>query len=101
MTRILFERSGGFMGRTTNLVLNLEDLPEQEARELRRLVEQADFFHLDEDLAPSPARDDYSYRITVETDEGERTIRVRDASAPEGLRPLLQELSRRARLQRK
>jgi hypothetical protein len=98
--RIQFERSGGFMGRTVNLAVDLDDLPAGEAEALRRLVEQADFSGLNKDLAPTQARDDFQYRITVETEKGEHTVRVSDASAPESLRPLLEELSRRARTQR-
>ncbi|MGE5249437.1 MAG: protealysin inhibitor emfourin [Bacteroidota bacterium] len=95
--RISFERTGGFMGRTIGLDLDLGDLPPDQADELRRLVDEANFLHLQEDFAPGPARDDYSYRITVETDTIRHTVRVSDSTAPDSLRPLLQELSKQAR----
>lgn len=99
--RIVFEQTGGFMGRTVSLTLDLSDLPEEQAIAIRSLLQEAHFLELDQDLAPRPARDDYSYRITVETASAEHTVRVSDANAPANLRPLLQELSKRARSQRK
>ncbi|HEY6074580.1 MAG TPA: protealysin inhibitor emfourin [Anaerolineales bacterium] len=99
--RIVFEQTGGFMGRTVNLTVDLSDLPAAQADQLRSLLQEAHFIELDKDLAPLPVRDDYSYRITVETESAEHTIRVSDASAPSDLRPLIQELSRLARSQRK
>jgi len=49
--RILFEQTGGFMGRTVDLNLDLKDLPEDQAETLRQLLEQANFFGLEENLA--------------------------------------------------
>jgi hypothetical protein len=101
MMRIVFEQSGGFMGRTVNLTLDLSDLPDDQATALRSLLQEANFLDLDREMAPRPARDDYSYRITVETESLEHTVRVSDANTPSNLRPLIQELSKRARSQRK
>ena len=95
--RIQFEQTGGFMGRTVDLDLDLDELPEDQAEQIRGLVDGANFIHLDEDLSERPTPDAFSYRITVETDRESHTVRVGDASAPDSLRPLIQELSRRAR----
>lgn len=99
--RIVFEQSGGFMGRTVNLTLDLSELPPDQASALRVLLQDAHFLDLDQDLAPRPMRDSFSYRITVETENAEHTIRVNDANAPSNLRPLIQELSKRARTRAK
>ncbi len=99
--RIVFEQSGGFMGRTVNLTLDLGELPPEQASVLRNLLQEAHFLELDQDLAPRPMRDSFSYRITVETESAEHTIRVNDANAPSSLRPLIQELSKRARTRSK
>ncbi len=99
--RIVFEQSGGFMGRTVNLVLDLDDLPPEQVSMIRELLQEAHFLDLDQDLAPRPARDTYSYRITVETENFEHTVRVNDTSVPSNLRPLIQELSKRTRARSK
>ena len=95
--RIVFEQTGGFMGRTVNLVIDLNELPPEQASMIRDLLQEAHFLDLDQDLAPRPMRDAFNYRITVETESAEHTVRVNDANAPSNLRPLIQELAKRAR----
>jgi hypothetical protein len=99
--RITFERTGGFMGRKVNLTLNLDDLPADQAGTLRRLLNEANFFTLSEDPPTRPVPDGFKYTITVEAGTVKHTVRTSDTSAPEELRPLLQELSQKARTQRK
>jgi hypothetical protein len=97
MKKIEFERSGGLMGRKVSLSLDLDDLPPDQAGTLNRLLDEADFFNLTEVPAKPPAPDSFTYIITVTTDTGKRTIRTTDTTAPSGLRPLITELSARAR----
>ena len=99
--RILFERTGGFMGRSISLTIELDDLPLDQAATLRRLVDEANFFTLTETPPTRPNPDGFQYTITVEAEKVKRTIHTSDTSAPEELRPLLQELSQRARPQHK
>ncbi|MEY2819368.1 MAG: hypothetical protein RL275_2831, partial [Chloroflexota bacterium] len=37
MTRIIFEQTGGVMGRRVSLSLNLDDLPQAEAKSLKKI----------------------------------------------------------------
>jgi hypothetical protein len=97
MMKIIFERSGGFMGRNVKLELDLADLPPDQAEILKRLVEESDFFSLTESLPKAPAPDGFTYTITVITTKIRHTVNTADTSAPEVLRPLLDELSTRAR----
>lgn len=97
MMKIEFERSGGFMGRTVKLSLDLDQLPSDQAQTLRLLVDQADFFNLPADSPAPPMPDSFSYTITVTTDTITHTVRTSDAAAPEKLRSLLMDLSARAR----
>jgi hypothetical protein len=97
----MFEQTGGFMGRRIDVTVNLEELPPDQASALHNMVEQANFRELGEDLAPRPARDDFHYRVTVETETWQHTVRVTDTNAPQELRPLLQELSKLARLRKR
>lgn len=95
--RITFERSGGLMGLKSNLTIDLHELPSDQAEVLRGLVDQADFFNLLENPPARSIPDGFQYTITVETGLSSHTVHTSDTSSPEELKPLLQELSRRAR----
>ena len=99
--QIIFERSGGIMGLKSALTLDWKELPPDQAETLRRLLDEAHFFTLTADPPAQPAPDGFQYTITVETKVVKHTVHVSDTTVPEELRPLLQELSQRARLQRR
>jgi hypothetical protein len=99
--RIIFDRTGGFMGLKSSLTVDLTDLPLDQAETLSRLVDEAHFFTLTENPSISPHPDGFQYTITVEADTTTHTLHTSDTSAPEELRPLLQELTQMARSQRK
>jgi hypothetical protein len=100
VTKILYERTGGFMGRKISMTIDLEDLPDEQAEMLAGLLDDADFFKLPADLTKAAMPDSFTYQITVSSEKGEHSVRVGDATAPDDLRPLLDELSRQARMQR-
>lgn len=101
MTRILFERTGGFMGRKVRLDLDLDELPAPQAGTLKRLLDQVGFSTLEAVYpAPSSARDVFTYLITVESEGSQYTVQATDLSMPDSLRPLVEELSRLARTSR-
>jgi hypothetical protein len=95
--RISYERSGGFMGRKLNFSVDLDELPKDQAETLNRLLQQADFFNLPENIISKPVPDEFTYIITVETATQSHRVRVSDTSMTDPLRPLFDELSRRAR----
>ncbi len=99
--RITFERSGGFMGLKSSVVIDLNELPLDQAGTLRRLLDEAHFLTLPENPPTHPNPDGYQYAITVETSTITHTVHTSDVNAPSELRPLLEELSQRARSQRK
>jgi hypothetical protein len=100
MTKIFFERTGGFMGRKVSLAIDMADLPEDQANLLDDLVNDADFFQLPADLTQPAMPDAFTYNITISSEERQHSVRVSDTTAPDDLRPLLEELSRQARMQR-
>jgi len=100
MTKIYFERTGGFMGRKVSVTIDMDDLPDEQAELLDDLMDDADFFDLPADLTKPTLPDAFTYNITVSSDEKQHSVRVSDATAPDDLRPLLEELSRQARMQR-
>ena len=93
MTKIAFERSGGFLGQNIDLNLDLDTLPASEALNLIHLVQQADFFTLPEDSVATTSADEFVYTLTVESGSSQHCVRTSDTSAPEALRPLLNVLS--------
>ncbi len=97
MTTILFERTGGFMGRKVSLTLDLDSLPSDQAETLRGLLDNADFFSLTDSPATPPVPDAFLYTITVTTNMVTHTIRASDTALTDSLRPLVEELARRAR----
>ena len=99
--RITFERTGGFMGRKVSLILELDELPSDQAGTLSKLLDEANFFAIEEiSSAPGPIRDEFHYLITVETRDVTHTVRTTNATMSESLRPLIEELSQLARMQR-
>ena len=66
MTTITFKRSGGFVGKGMRFQLKLDELPSNDARALIRLIEQAEFFNLPENLIVKFNPDEYQYTITVD-----------------------------------
>jgi len=97
--RIIFERSGGLMGLKSDLTIDLDELPLDQAETLRKSLDEANFFTLPENPPTRPVPDGFQYTITVETGTNTHTIHTSDTTAPDELRPLLQELSQRARSQ--
>lgn len=100
MTKIYFERTGGFMGRKVSITIDMDDLPEEQAELLDNLMDEADFFELPTDISQSAMPDEFTYTVTISSEERQHSVRVSDTTAPEDLRPLLEELSRWARMQR-
>jgi hypothetical protein len=97
--KISFERTGGFAGMRMVTTVDVDSLPASEAAMLRKLVADVDFFNLSEIPAGKAIPDGFQYAITVEGDGKQRTIQVAEASIPDKLRPLLKDLSVRARSQ--
>jgi Emfourin len=93
MAKITFKRSGGFVGSGMRFELNLNDLPISAVRNITRLVEEAQFFELPENLIKTFKPDEYQYTITVDAGITNHTVRTNDSTMPRSLRPLIQELS--------
>jgi hypothetical protein len=97
--KISFERTGGFAGMRMAITVDLDSLPGPEAATLRKMVTDADFFNLAEIRTGQAIPDGFQYALTIEGDGKHRTIQVAEASIPDELRPLLNDLSLRARRQ--
>lgn len=100
MTKIFFERTGGFMGRKVTATIDLSNVSNEQANLLNRLLDEANFFELPSDMTKPAMPDAFTYNITVSSKERQHSVRVSDTTAPDDLRPLLDELSKQARMQR-
>jgi hypothetical protein len=96
--QIQFERSGGFAGMTVAATIDTDQLPAQEADELRALIDAAGFFNLPAKPAiASVGADQFQYTISVKAEGRQHTIQTGDASASEALQRLLRRLTALAR----
>lgn len=92
MTRIIYERSGGFMGRLIRLELTLDELPPDHSQTLQHLLDETNFFHLETPPSTQPAADGFQHAITVEDGPLSRSISFGEGNIPGKLHPLLEEL---------
>lgn len=95
---IRYERTGGFAGLKLSFHLDLDDLPEDQAEQVRELLDETDFFDLPERILPSRAPvDQFAHKIEVESRQGKHCVWTTDSAAPEKLRALIGLLNRLAR----
>ena len=90
--QIVFERTGGLMGRKVSLSLDLDEMLPDQAATLRRLIDESDFFGLEVLQKKTSPLDEFHYIITVTTKTIQHTVRTSDTTMPDALRPLLKEL---------
>ena len=93
--RVLFERTGGFAGAKLQGSVDSSALPPMKARRLKELLRKSRFFDLPSTLGSGqPGVDRFSYKVTVETEQGKHTVEASDAAIPNKMRPLLDFLAR-------
>jgi len=93
MTKIVFDRSGGAISNNLHLDLNLSSLSEYEAQRLQKMVDEADFFNIPENLCGSSSADEFQYEITVDSGTSFHTVHATDTTMPKSLLPLVKELT--------
>lgn len=97
-----FTRTGGFAGIRLTTTVDTQDLAAEQASTLDKLVSDAGFFKLPEQLqSASPAPDRFQYALTISSGQQTHSITVNDAAAPESLRPLLNYLTTLAMVSKK
>lgn len=101
-TRIKYERAGGFAGLKLSAAFDLDDLPDEQEKQLLALLDEADFFDLPPRLfPPRPGIDQFTYTIEVKMEKKKHVVVTTDSAAPEKLHELIELLGRLARSQRK
>lgn len=93
--RIYYERTGGFAGIRHATTLDTRKLSDVRMQELRRLIEEANFFELPRKVPPetSKAVDRFHYKLTVTTEKRRHTVEAEEDVVPGELRPLIRWLS--------
>ena len=84
--------------RSEPVIIDTDDLPEEEADELERLIVAAGFFGLPE-TAPQPrgAADYLRYTISVTSPEHSHTVHLTDPIEDPGVQALVEYLEAKAR----
>jgi len=95
--RIDFERTGGFAGMILQAIIDTNELPEEEANELRQLIEEANFFALPPTIKSASGADQFTYRLTVIASVRQHSVEVSDGAVPDSMRPLINRLTTLAR----
>jgi hypothetical protein len=89
-------RTGGFGGLRREVRIETGALSREEREPLEGLVRDSGFFALPEKFPrPGKGADYFTYSITVDDGKRRHTVEVSQPSLPDGLRPLVRELSRR------
>ena len=99
---LTFERTGGFTAIPLRLTVDTDDLDIQESTMLHSQIAAADFFNLPGQEASSErGYDRFTFKLTVQNAQQNHTIEYGDASIPEPLQPLIEQLSAMARSNRR
>jgi hypothetical protein len=94
--RIRFKTEGGIAhlpGLSEPVTIDTDELPAEQANELERLIEAADFFELPATSAPPPGAADYQqYTISVTTPSRSHEVRLTDPIENPRVRELVNHL---------
>lgn len=98
--QIDFASSGGFANLELAYQVDTNNLPDEQAQELVRLVESSGVFDINQDDANPNVTvgraDVISYRLSLADGARRTTLWLNDVTAPASVRPLLAELRKRA-----
>lgn len=100
MTRVYFERSGGFAGLRLSTSVDTQTLDPAETARLEQEIEQAGFFQLPAQLQSPGGADRFEYHILIEQDARGHAVDVGEAALPDTLRPLVAHLEQLMRARR-
>jgi hypothetical protein len=96
--KVYFEQRGGLAGIDNSILIDSDSLDPQEASELQRQVDNANFFDLpSEPAAPLRGADYLEYKRTIETNNNKKhSITTTDLTMSPNIAPLIRYLRRKA-----
>jgi hypothetical protein len=91
--KIKFERTGGFAGIRLAAEIEMDELPEEQRREILGMLDEMDF----EEFSDKPASevsfpDGFVYAISVESEKREYCIVTDESALPADMQPLVEIL---------
>jgi len=93
--KIQFERTGGFAGIRLAASIELDELPDDQKKEILDLLDELDFEELPEKLSDKmPIPDEFVYSINVEADKGEYKLLAGESALPDKMPDLIEILER-------
>jgi hypothetical protein len=95
LVKITFSQSGGFAPIFEGCELDPATLPQEDATELRFLVERSGVMDMASQHVAA-ARDVRQYQLVVQTDQRTHRVGFDQLSVPASVRPLLEFLQRRS-----
>jgi hypothetical protein len=96
--KVGFERTGGFAGMRMAVSLDTDSLNPEQKSQFEQNIALARFFELPTKLvSPQGGADRFQYRIDIEEPERKHSVEFGEASAPDELQPLIQQLTMLAR----
>jgi len=91
--QIKFERTGGFAGIRLAANIDVNELPDDEKKEIVDLLDEMDFEDLPEKLAGKmPIPDEFVYSIVVESQKREYKVLAGESALPQDMHPLIEKL---------
>jgi hypothetical protein len=93
--KVYLEKSGGFAGMVTSTSVDTQLLPPNEAKEIRRLIENSHFFELPSQPPPQSSKttkgaaDYFTYKITVQDDKREHSVQLNDINMEPKVKPVI------------
>ena len=98
--KIKFRQTGGFAGLQKVVELDCDDIPDKEAVHIKTLISRAAFFDI-EQPAVNAMPDQENYILSVESNDGSRTMHLSKSDVPDTLQPLVSFLAKRAKFQKR
>jgi len=91
--KIKFERTGGFAGIRLAADIEMDDLPEDQRKEIHELLDELDFEELTEKLTgEAPVADGFVYSISVVSGKREQKVVAGESALPTDMQPLIEIL---------
>lgn len=95
--RVTVQRSGGFTGIPLIKSIDGASMSPQEETQLRKMIDEADFFQLPSTIQTIPEPDRFQYQITIEQEGKSHSVTCAETAIPPKLKPLLNWLMESAR----
>lgn len=89
------------MGQEMAADFNLSEMPDDISQHLHNLIAASNFFEASALNEAFSRPDEFEYTVTVEAANSMHTVRATDSSMPEGLRPLIEDLTELAKASQK